>query len=103
MRVGPVIIIYEFTYKDWKQGSNKSMTLERHNLVQTHPDYPTIKATDDDVNNYNRWSHVNDVAREFILTSLAPMLYAKLQNFELASDMLEFLEVRFGKQYIFLK
>jgi len=54
MRVGPVIIIYEFTYKDWKQGYNKSMTLERHNLVQTHPDYPTIKATDDDVNNYNR-------------------------------------------------
>jgi hypothetical protein len=29
------------------------MALEGHNLVQTHPDYPTLKTTNDDVNNYN--------------------------------------------------
>jgi hypothetical protein len=44
--------------------------------------------------------HVNDVAKEFILTSLIHELYANLQNFEVASDMLEFLEVRLGEQYL---
>jgi GTP cyclohydrolase III len=71
------------------------MTLEGHNLVQTHPDYHTLKATNDEVNNYNRWLHINDVARDSILTSLALELYVKLQKFPIASDMLEYLEVRF--------
>jgi len=53
MPVGHVIIIFESTYKDWKHDYNKSMTLEEHNLVQTRPDYPTLKATDYEVNNYN--------------------------------------------------
>jgi hypothetical protein len=53
MPVGHVIIIFESTYKDWKHDYNKSMTLEEHNLVQTRPDYPTLKATDYEVNNYD--------------------------------------------------
>jgi len=56
------------------------MTLEGHNLVQTHPDYLALIVTDAEVNNYNRWSHINDVARGFVLTSLAAELYLKLQN-----------------------
>jgi len=71
--------------------------------VQTHPDYPALKTTDEEVNNYNRWSHVNDVSKDNILTSLMPELYSKLQNFDLASYMLESLETKFGEQYLIPK
>jgi hypothetical protein len=43
MLVGPVIIIFEPIYKNSKQDYNKSMRLERHNLVQTHLIYPALK------------------------------------------------------------
>jgi hypothetical protein len=43
MLVGSIIITSESTYKDWKQDYNKSMRLERHNLVQTHHVYPALK------------------------------------------------------------
>jgi hypothetical protein len=43
MLVGPAIIIFESTYKDKKHDYNKSMRLEEHNLVQTHPIYPALK------------------------------------------------------------
>jgi hypothetical protein len=56
-----------------------------------------IKATDGEVNNYNQWLHINDVAKDLILTSLAPKLYLKLQSFMVASDKLDNLEVRFGE------
>jgi len=52
MHVGPVIIIFESTYKDWNHDYNKSMTVEGHSLVQTHHVYPALKATNDEVNNY---------------------------------------------------
>jgi hypothetical protein len=43
MLVGYVIIISESSYKVWKHDYNKSMRLEGHNLVQTHPIYPALK------------------------------------------------------------
>jgi GTP cyclohydrolase III len=75
------------------------LRLEGYNLVQTHPDYPALKATND-VINYNRWTHVNEMSKENILTSLTPELYTKLQEFDFASNMLEFLEVKFGEHYL---
>jgi hypothetical protein len=44
--------------------------------------------------------HINDVAKDLILTSLTFELYVKLQNFKVASDMLEYLEVQFGESYL---
>jgi hypothetical protein len=79
------------------------LRLEGHDLVQTHPNYPTLKTTDEDVINYNRWSRDNKVSKENILTSLTPELYTNLQNFDLASYMLEFLEAKFGEQYLIPK
>jgi hypothetical protein len=76
---------------------------EGHDLVQTHPEYPALKTTDEEVNNYNRWSHVNEVSKDNILTSLTPELYTELQDFDLASNMLEFLEAKFGEQYFIPK
>ncbi len=43
MLVDLVIITSESTYKDLKHDYNKSMRLEEHNLVQTHPIYPALK------------------------------------------------------------
>jgi hypothetical protein len=77
--------------------------LERHDLEQTHPNYPGLKITNKDVINYNQWSHVNEVSKENILTLLMPELNTELQDFDLASDMLEFLEAKFGEQYFFPK
>lgn len=54
-----------------------------------------IKAINGEKNNYNQWLHINDVAKDLILTSLTPELYLKLQSFMVASDKLENLEVRF--------
>jgi GTP cyclohydrolase III len=73
------------------------MALEGYNLLQTYPVYHALKVTNVEVNKYNMWSHNNKFAREFMLTSLASELYEKLQNFKVASNMLEYLEVRFGE------
>jgi hypothetical protein len=66
--------------------------------VQTHHVYRSyIKVIDDEVNNYNQWLHINDIAKDLILTSLAPKIYVKLQNFMVTSDMLKYLEAKFGE------
>jgi hypothetical protein len=52
---------------------------------------------DCEVNNYNQWLHINDVVKDLILMSLAPELFVKLQNFMVALDMLDYLEVSFGE------
>jgi hypothetical protein len=68
------------------------MTLERHNRVQTHHVYSTLKHTDDEINNYNCGRKINDVPRTFILT-ITPELHVKLRNFKIDSNILEYLEV----------
>lgn len=105
MPIGPIIIIFESTYEEWKPNNNESMTIKLYStiLMQTHPTYPTLDATDDVVKKYYQWEHVNDVARTFILTSLTLELYEKLQDFPYASDVLDFLEVRFRKQSLIPK
>jgi hypothetical protein len=81
-------------YRDY----NKTMRLKGHNIVQTHHVYRSyIKVIDDEVNNYNQWLHINDIAKDLILTSLAPKIYVKLQNFMVTSDMLKYLEAKFGE------
>jgi hypothetical protein len=97
MLVGPVIIIFESTFKDRKQDYNKSMRLEAHNLVQISSCLSLIKVIDCEVNNYNQWLHINDVVKDLILMSLAPELFVKLQNFMVALDMLDYPEVGVGE------
>jgi hypothetical protein len=70
--------------------------------VQSHPGYPTLKAIDEVLNKYNRWEHINYMARDFILTSLTTELCEKLQDFTFASDMLEYLDVSLGNKILFL-
>jgi hypothetical protein len=43
-----------------------------------------IKVIDGELNNYNQWLHINDVVKDLILTSFAPELYVKLQDFKVA-------------------
>jgi hypothetical protein len=43
------------------------------------------------------------VSKDNILISLTPELYTELQDFGLASDMLEFMEAKFGEQYLISK
>lgn len=71
--------------------------------MQTHPNYPTLDAIDNVLKKYYQWEQVNDVTRTFILTSLTLELYEKLQDFPYASDVLDFLEVRFRKQSLIPK
>jgi hypothetical protein len=47
--------------------------------------------------------YVNSTVRDYILTSVTLELYGKLELFQYASDMLRYLEARFGKENQLLK
>ncbi|XP_016507741.1 uncharacterized protein LOC107825399 [Nicotiana tabacum] len=86
-------------YVDWKKNLDIVLTAEGYKFVITDecPRKPK-NATDDQVKAYDKWVKVDEMARCYILASMANVLQHQHQSMRSAYDMLKSLKEIFGEQ-----
>ncbi|XP_075099226.1 uncharacterized protein LOC142176065 [Nicotiana tabacum] len=86
-------------YVDWKRNLDIVLTAEVYKFVITEecPEKPE-NATDDQVKAYDKWVKADEMARCYILASMANVLQHQHQSMGSAYDMLESLKKMFGEQ-----
>ncbi|XP_019241801.1 PREDICTED: uncharacterized protein LOC109221816 [Nicotiana attenuata] len=86
-------------YVDWKRNLDIVLTAEGYKFVITE-EFPEKleNATDDKVKAYDKWVKADEMARCYILASMANVLQHQHQSMGSAYDMLESLKEMFGEQ-----
>ncbi|XP_019260284.1 PREDICTED: uncharacterized protein LOC109238305 [Nicotiana attenuata] len=86
-------------YVDWKRNLDIVLTAEGYKFVITEecPEKPE-NATDDQVKAYDKWVKADEMARCYILASMANVLQHQNKSMGSAYDMLESLKEMFGEQ-----
>ncbi|XP_019264439.1 PREDICTED: uncharacterized protein LOC109242064 [Nicotiana attenuata] len=86
-------------YVDWIRNLDIVLTAEGYKFVISEecPE-KTENATDDHVKAYDKWVKADEIARCYILASMANVLQHQHQSMGSAYDMLESLKEMFGEQ-----
>ncbi|XP_016446955.1 uncharacterized protein LOC107771991 [Nicotiana tabacum] len=81
-------------YVDWERNLNIVLTVEGYKLVITEEclEKPDEDANDDQVKVYDKWVKADEMARCYILVSMANVLQYQHQSMGSAYDMLESLK-----------
>nr|XP_016510032.1 PREDICTED: uncharacterized protein LOC107827410 [Nicotiana tabacum] len=87
-------------YVDWKRNLDIVLTAERYKFVITEecPKKPDEDATYDHVMAYDKWVKADEMARCYILVSMANVLQHQHQSMGSAYDILENIKEMFGEQ-----
>ncbi|XP_019235065.1 PREDICTED: uncharacterized protein LOC109215449, partial [Nicotiana attenuata] len=85
-------------YVDWKRNLDIVLTAEGYKfiIIEECPEKPE-NATDDQVKAYDKWVKADEMARCYILASMANVLQHQHQSMGSAYDMLESLKEMFGE------
>jgi hypothetical protein len=87
-------------YVDWKRNMDIVLTAEGHKyvLAEACPDVPAEDASEDDKQRFNRWRKSDEMAKCYILASVANVIQHQLQEIDHASAMMTILREMFGEQ-----
>jgi hypothetical protein len=87
-------------YVDWKRNMDIVLTAEGHKyvLAEACPDVPAEDASEDDKQRFNRWRKSDEMAKCYILASVANVIQHQLQEINHASAMMTILKEMFGEQ-----
>ena len=75
-------------------------TAEEHKYVLTQPcpSFPSLDASLEEKQRYDRWQKSNEMAKCYILASISNVLQHQMRDVELALDIMLSLKEMFGEQ-----
>ena len=87
-------------YVDWKRNLGIVLTTEEHKFVlnQPCPNFPSLDAPFKEKQQYDRWQESNEMAKCYIRASISNVLQHKMQDVELASNIMLNLKEMFCDQ-----
>ena len=87
-------------YVDWKRNLDIVLTAKEHKYVLTQPcpNFPSLDASPEEKQRYDRWQKYNEMAKCYILASISNVLQHQMQDIELVSDIMLSLKEMFGEQ-----
>ena len=90
---------------NWKRNLDIVLTVEEHKYVLTQPcpSFPSLDASLEEKQRYDRWQKSNEMAKYYILASISNVLQHQMQDVELASNIMLSLKEMLGEQSCFAR
>ena len=87
-------------YIDWKRNLNLVLTAEKYKFVLTYvcPAVPDSDSSKEEVEAYQTWQKVDEMAQRYILASMSNVLQHQHEHIATAYDMMMNLKEMFGDQ-----
>ena len=87
-------------YVDQKRNLDIVLTVEEHKyvLIQPCPSFPSLDASLEEKQRYDRWQKSNEMSKCYTLASITNVLQHQIQDVELALGIMLSLKEMFGEQ-----